>query len=100
MPHRPGHLRTPRERAQTELFDAVLGVLRKHDFVHIGYVPDEYVPEVETILPRLSSARGVADVRRILYEEFVHWFSAEDVGPEERFESAAKEVWSIWSHRH
>jgi hypothetical protein len=74
----------------------VLRVLQTHDFVHIGYVPDEYMPEVETILPRLPSASGIDDVRRILYEEYVYWFSAEDAGPEERFESAAEEIWSIW----
>jgi hypothetical protein len=71
-------------------------VLEKHDFVHVGYVPGEYEPEVETILPRLPSAISVSDVKRILHEEYVHWFSAEDIGPENEFEGAAGEIWLIW----
>ena len=74
----------------------MLRVLEELDFIHIAYQSDQYAPEVETILPRLPSARDSAAVRRILHEEFVYWFSSEDAGPEERFDKAAEKIWSIW----
>lgn len=47
---------------------------------------DEYEPELATILPRLTEASAVEDVRRILYEEFANWFGAEEVPAEGWFE--------------
>jgi hypothetical protein len=85
-----------------ELFEQVRRILTEADPIHIALEevnPDEYEPEVGTILPRLKDARSSDDVRRILHEEFVRWFSPEDAGPENRYEQAAVEVWQAWQ-RH
>ena len=55
---------------------------------------EEYDPEVSSVLPRLESARGVADVRRILREEFLKWFEASYEG--ERSDRLASELWALW----
>ena len=59
-------------------------LLREADpirLITIGAPDDEYDPEVSTILPRLREARSAADVQKIIYEEFVHWFDADIAGP-------------------
>ena len=38
------------------LYDEVLRILTKHDPIEIAELPDEYEPEVDTILPRLERA--------------------------------------------
>ena len=81
------------------LYDDVFGILTKHDPIDIAEVPDEYEPEVGTILPRLKRAKSAADVRRIIHEEFVQWFSLGLAGPEKNFQQISIEVWSAWS-RH
>jgi hypothetical protein len=78
-----------------ELFEQVRRILTAADPIHIALEdvnPDEYEPEVGTVLPRLKDARSSHDVRRILHEEFVRWFSPQDAGPESRYEQAAVEV--------
>lgn len=84
------------KRLYRDLFDAVLATLHRHDFVHIGAIPNEYDLEVATILPRLRGAGGPDDVRRILHEEFCRWFDPEMAGPEDRYQQAADEVWALW----
>jgi hypothetical protein len=55
---------------------------------------DEYESEVGTVLPRLESAGTVADVERIVREEFVKWFGASYEG--HRTDRLASELWSLW----
>src|SRR4051794_16311052 len=58
------------------LYQEVFGILQRHDPIHIAlYSNDEYEPEVDTILLRLGQARSEDEVRRIVWEEFVWWFS-------------------------
>ena len=59
--------------------------------VQMGAPADEYSPEVGTVVPRVSRASSAPEVRRILHEEFVHWFD-ESAGPEENYASAALEI--------
>lgn len=86
-----------------ELFEEVRRILTDADPIHIALEdvnPDEYEPEVGTILPRLKDAESADDVRRIIHEEFVRWFSPEIAGPEGRYQRAAAEVWEAWrKHR-
>lgn len=59
-------------------------------------------------MPRLKEANSADELRRIIYEEFVRWFSDSkpksweerladnSAGPEERYEGIAKAVWLVW----
>jgi len=81
------------------LYDEVLRIVTRHDPIEIAQLPDDYEPEVDTILLRLEGARSASDARRILHQEFVQWFSIGLAGPEENFEKMAREVWDAWG-RH
>ena len=85
------------------LFDEVAEILFRHDPIGINFETntDEYEPEVETILPRLEGANSASELRRIVHEEFVRWFSADGVcdyliGPEEKYEAIAREIWAAY----
>jgi hypothetical protein len=78
------------------LYDEVLTIVSRHDPVVISGVPDEYVPEVDTILPLLERAQSKSDVRRIVHREFVDWFGARIAGPESRYAEVAGEIWDAW----
>ncbi len=92
------------------LYEEVASILCRHDPVGIclpDVNPDEYEPEVDTILPRLQDAVSVEDVRRIIYEEFLRWFSSRRdtgpsawtckfVGPEDRYDEIASEIWEAY----
>lgn len=74
-------------------------VLFHHDPVGInfGTNTDEYRAEAETITLRRSEVQSVVAVRRIVYEEFTHWFGTETAGPESAYEALARDIWAIWS---
>jgi hypothetical protein len=89
------------------LFAFVRDVVNRHDPVGIAYTPDEYEPEVGTILPRLGEAADVDALQRIIHEEFCVWFSSGDgsregkiadgeatAGPLSRYRGIAEEIWS------
>jgi hypothetical protein len=42
--------------------------------LNFGVNPDEYEPEVGTILPRILDAESPADIAPVLIEEFERWF--------------------------
>ena len=80
------------------LREAVPQALRDADPIGLiqGGAPlDEYDPEVGTVLPRLRGVTSSGDVRRILHEEFAHWFGQEVAGDIERYEEAAENIWAI-----
>ena len=81
-----------------ELFQAVSAALFRHDPMSINFKTntDEYEPEVGTILPRLQACQSADDVRKVVYEEFVRWFSVEDAGREEPYGQIAEEIWDMW----
>lgn len=80
------------------MFDDATEILFRHDPIGINFVrnTDEYEPEVSTILPRMESAASEQDALRIIHEEFVRWFNARTAGPQERYASAAAELWTAW----
>jgi hypothetical protein len=81
------------------LYARLLVSFFRHDpmGINFGSNTDEYAPEVDTVLPRLSSASNTMDVQRILHEEFVRWFDGSTAGSPERYRPLAEAVWSLWS---
>jgi len=81
------------------LFAQLSQLLFTADPVHISSAgfPDEYEPEVATILPRLEHAQRESDVLDIIHEEFVRWFDASVAGPKEKYTDLATQVWSTWT---
>jgi hypothetical protein len=68
------------------LHRGLTALLYRHDPIGLaaaGCPKDEYEPEVSTIIPRLKDATTAEDVRRIVHEEFLHWFDGEGTaGPD------------------
>ncbi len=94
-------IRAERQRLRVEyrqLYDEVAEILFRADPIGINYESniDEYEPEVETILPRLKEAASAEELRRIIYEEFMYWFSGIDIGPESKYHGIASETWAAW----
>lgn len=94
-------VREERERLKNlykELYNEVSEILFHHDPIGINFDDntDEYEPEVGTILPRLTSANSIDDVRLIVHEEFIKWFDEDIAGPIERYSQIAEEVWKAW----
>ncbi|WP_051343364.1 hypothetical protein [Pseudonocardia spinosispora] len=75
----------------------VEALLFRHDPIGINFEhnTDEYGPEARTIVPRLAEAATESDLRRIIHEEFTHWFSADIAGPVDRYAEIAREVWQL-----
>ena len=93
-----------RQRLRAEfgsLFDEVSGILFELDPIGINFETntDEYEPEVGTILPRLQTCAAAADVRKVVHEEFVKWFSPADAGLEANYQEAGDRIWAAWE-RH
>jgi hypothetical protein len=74
-------------------------LLYRHDPISLaaaGAPKDEYEPEVSTIIPRLKEAKNEDDVRRIVYEEFLHWFGGEETaGPASAYTAIAQDIWDL-----
>ena len=81
-----------------ELFDRVASLLYEVDpiGINLGNNPDEYEPEVRTILPRLTHSCTVQDVEKIIYEEFCQWFGDGVVGSRENYLPIAEKVLKLW----
>lgn len=88
-----------------QLFTEVEQILFNHDPIGIAFIgdenvadnPDEYAPEVGTILPRLRTAKSAADVTDIVYEEFIHWFDDEETaGAKVIYKALSAEIWEAW----
>lgn len=77
-------------------FDEVVALLFRHDSIGINFSDnsDEYEPEAVTLLPRLDEAKTVADLRRIILEEFVRWFG-KSAGTESDYTEIARELWIL-----
>lgn len=87
---------------QEGLVASIEELLFRHDPIGINFDhnADEYRSEAETITLRLPEAAAEHDLRRIIHEEFVHWFDVGTAGPAERYDSIAREIWQIWrTHR-
>ena len=82
----------------TEMFESLSDVLIGHDPIGILFDENhgEYDPEVGTILPRLREAHSEEDVRSIVHEEFVRWFS-DSAGSVDKYSDIARDVWALWT---
>lgn len=80
------------------LFASVSALLFEADPMSINFEsnPEEYEPEVGTILPRLPAATSPQDVAVIVHEEFCHWFGEEIAGPIEHYAAVAEKIWASW----
>jgi len=83
------------------LFSEVSAILFELDPIGINFEDntDEYDAEAGTILPRLETCRTVEDVRAVVHQEFVRWFSPEDARDEARYHEAAARIWEVWTRR-
>jgi len=70
--------------------------LFRHDPIGINFEhnTDEYEPEAETIVPRLSSCHSPDEVLHVVHETFVRWF-ANTAGSPERCTQIATELWQL-----
>jgi hypothetical protein len=80
------------------LFERITTLLFEGDPMGINFETntDEYEPEVETILPRLSSATSAQDVETIVHEEFCRWFGVEEAGPPQSYQALSARIWEEW----
>lgn len=92
-PHDPARLEARAERQRLEreypgLFGDLAGYLYDEDpmGLNFGVNPDEYGPEVGTILPRVLEAESSAEIVGVVREEFERWF-----GPRARIENGTYE---------
>ena len=76
-------------------YERLSGILFAADPIGINFETntDEYEPEVETILPRLSSCQSPSEVREIVHQEFRRWFDHETVGPASNYQNIAERIW-------
>lgn len=86
MPRTREQILDERRRLKAEygkLFDAISALLFRADPIGINFDEnlDEYDPETGTILPRLKTCKSADDVLRVVHEEFVRWFDADNAGP-------------------
>ena len=83
--------RAERQRLKREyagMFEDLTAFLYELDPMGLNFEinPDEYEPEVGTILPRVFEAESPADIVHVVREEFERWF-----GPRPRIENATYE---------
>jgi len=80
------------------LFDSLAALLFREDPIGINFETNtsEYEPEAETILPRLRQCQSVDDVCRVVHQEFVRWFGAENAGVEAGYAGVSSKIWEWW----
>ena len=86
-----------------QLFDLVSAILFQADPIGIAFEnpnTDEYDPEAETILPRMERCANVEDTLRVVHEEFVRWFDADNAGPKESYRKVATDIWQLWQQHN
>lgn len=92
-PHEPDRVQASVERQRLKrdyvgMFEDLAAYLYHQDpmGLNFGINPDEYEPEVGTILPRVCDAESPADIVEVIREELERWF-----GPPLRIENATYE---------
>jgi hypothetical protein len=94
------HTQREQLRAQyQDAYDRLAALLFEHDPIGIGFedCPDEYEPEVGTILPRLRECSSETECLQVIHEEFCQWFGAETAGSRADYETIAHDVWIMWN---
>jgi hypothetical protein len=91
-------LRDQRARLKREystLYDQLEKLLFQHDPIGISYVPDEYDPEVERLLPKLSRIKSERELTDVIHDVFVQMFDAHIAGPRDRYAPIARDIWRL-----
>jgi hypothetical protein len=83
------------KRQYSDLFDRLEKLFFDHDPIGISYVQDEYDPEVERLLPRIAHVTGPEQLTDEIHSIFQEMFSPEIAGPRKKYESIARDVWSV-----
>jgi hypothetical protein len=76
---------------------AVADAIAKADpikLLELGAPGDEYQPEVDTIIRRLTSDTSKDDVRTLIHEVFASRFGDDLAGIPERYEETAAAIWA------
>lgn len=73
-------------------------ILIRHDpiYIHSCLDPDEYDIVAGTILPRISEVTSIFEVRAIIHQELIRWFSIDLAGLEKDYSDIALEVWGLF----
>ncbi|QBC43712.1 hypothetical protein [Iodobacter fluviatilis] len=58
--------------------------------------PQGYAPEVGSILRVLPQCQSEDDVREVVHNIFVQWFSSEFAGCPGQYSEAASKLWALW----
>ena len=85
-------------REHPDLVRRVSAVMFRRDPVRINFETntDEYAFEAGSVVARLSECGSPADVRRVVVEEFCHWFGPEYAAITDRLHPLADEVAGLW----
>lgn len=105
----PERVRSLRETRQQRtmpqygaIYDLVLETLYRYDPWWVGWKGDvpfgaeEYAPEADQIVPRLTEAQSADDIRRIIHEVMGLYYG-KTLGGEERYAEMAQEIW--WGYQ-
>ena len=87
--------RSELRRRYRTLYDELEKLFYKHDPIGISFEPDEYDPEVELLLPRLSQVRTERELTNEIHAIFQHMFSPETAGPRKRYAPIARDTWEL-----
>lgn len=84
-----------RSKPSSAKFFQLRSIINRRDpmeLLSMGAPQDEYEPEVESVLEKLSNGISQEQVLEVIYSEFVRWFG--EVPPMETFHSLAHDVHS------
>lgn len=95
--HQTSGKRAGADVARRDLRQVVKKAVDRFDpigLLSMGCPDDEYAPEIERIVQRLSAVKTLSldRVQTILHETFVEYFDQELAGPRDRYYDAAREV--------
>jgi|GEM_PF-6213532 len=77
--------------------DQIYEVFRRHDPINLHRETPEYVAEAWALTHKIGDLKSVADLQRVLHDDFVTWLEPEKarVGAESRYAPVAKEIWAL-----
>jgi hypothetical protein len=87
------------KREYSALFEDLSALLYRLDPMGINFEinPDEYEPEVGTILPRILTLETSAEIEPVIREEFDMWFGAGCAIEAATYEELATEILAVLS---
>jgi len=83
------------KRRYRDQYDQLEKLFFDHDPIGIGFVPDEYDPEVELLLPAIERVTTVDELTDRMHVIFQQMFSIEIAGPRQKYEPIARDLWAL-----